>query len=97
MRITTLARTLLPLGAALALAGCGGAEEADEDPAEMTERPLDTQDLSGGELIAVDPAAEGVPVDLPETEMTNASQEEIDAAATAAATSAPPAQEGLGE
>lgn len=74
MRITTLARTILPLGAALALAACGGAEEEDVD------YEVEAQDLSGGELIARDPNEEAVPVDLPETEMTMASDEEIAAA-----------------
>lgn len=72
MKITTIARTLLPLGAALALAACG----AEEDVTYET----DTEDLSGGELQVADPDAEGVEVELPQTEMTNASQEEIDAA-----------------
>lgn len=72
MKITTIARTLLPLGAALALVACGEAEE--------TTYEADAEDLSGGELQVADPDAEGVEVDLPETEMTNASQEEIEAA-----------------
>lgn len=84
MRITTIAKTIVPLGAALALVACGGAETADEGPAEMTETPLEVDDLSGGEIIGVNPDAEGVDVDLPETEMTNASQEEIEAAAAEA-------------
>ncbi|MEL1252096.1 hypothetical protein [Aurantiacibacter gilvus] len=73
MKITTLARTLLPFGAALALVACAEEEE--------TTYEADTEDLSGGELQVADPAAEGVEVDLPETPMTNASQEEIEAAA----------------
>lgn len=84
MRTTTLARTLVPLGAALALAACGGAQEAEPAP-EMTETPLEVDDLSGGEMIGVNPDAEGVDVELPETEMTNASEEEIEAAAAEAA------------
>lgn len=83
MRMTILARTILPLGTALALAACGGAEEADEPAPEMTETPLDVDDLSGGEIIGVNPDAEGVDVTLPDTEMTNASEEEIEAAAEA--------------
>lgn len=82
MRTNTLAKFTLPLGAALALAACGGAEEEAPAPA-MTETPLEVDDLSGGELIGVNPDAEGVDVELPETPMTNASQEEIDAAAAA--------------
>ncbi|RIV83917.1 hypothetical protein [Aurantiacibacter zhengii] len=83
MTDTSLARTILAtlsLSAALALSACGGAEEEDA-PEQMSERPLDTPDLSGGELIAVDPEADSVPVDLPQTQMTNASEEEIEAAA----------------
>lgn len=75
MRITTLAKSILPLGAALALAACGGAEEEDVD------YEVGAEDLSGGELITRDPNEEAVPVELPETEMTNASDEEIEAAA----------------
>ncbi|WP_338241730.1 hypothetical protein [Aurantiacibacter hainanensis] len=71
MRITTLARSILPLGAALALAACGGAEEED------VEYEVGAEDLSGGELITRDPEEKGVPVDIPETEMTMASDEEI--------------------
>ncbi len=82
MRITTLAKSILPLGAALALAACGGAEEEEPAPA-MTETPLEVDDLSGGELIGVNADAEGVDVELPETPMTNASEEEIEAAAAA--------------
>ena len=85
MPITTRAKTLLPIGAALALCACGEAEEAEPAPAPaMTETPLDVDDLSGGELIGVNEDAEGVEVELPQTEMTNASQEEIDAAAAQA-------------
>lgn len=65
MKLATLTRTLLPLGAALALAACA-------DEAEETTYTTDTEDLSGGELQVADPDAEGVPVDLPETAMTNA-------------------------
>ena len=82
MTITTIAKTLLPLGAALALCACGEAEEAEPAPAPaMTETPLEVDDLSGGELVGVNPDAEGVDVELPQTEMTNASEEEIEAAA----------------
>lgn len=80
MTITTVAKTLLPVGAALALCACGEAEEAEPAPA-MTETPLEVDDLSGGEMIGVNADAEGVEVELPQTEMTNASEEEIDAAA----------------
>jgi hypothetical protein len=83
MRITTLAKSILPLGAALALAACGGAEEEEEPAPAMTETPLEVDDLSGGELIGVNADAEGVDVELPETPMTNASEEEIEAAAAA--------------
>ena len=80
MRIHTLAKATLPLGAALALAACGGAAE-EEPAAEMTETPLEVEDLSGGELIGVNADAEGVDVELPETPMTNASEEEVETAA----------------
>ena len=64
------------------------ATDCDPDPLPpapaMTETPLDVDDLSGGELIGVNEDAEGVEVELPQTEMTNASQEEIDAAAAQA-------------
>jgi len=80
MRITTFAKTILPAGAALALAACGGAEEEEPAPA-MTETELEVQDLSGGEMISVNEDAEGVEVELPETPMTNASEEEMAAAA----------------
>ena len=84
MRIT-LARTILPMGAALALSACGGAEEAEEPAPAMTETPLEVDDLSGGEIIGVNPDAEGVDVELPQTEMRNATPEEIEAAQAEAA------------
>lgn len=71
MKFTTMVRAATGLGAALALAAC-----AQEEPSYET----DTEDLSGGELQVADPAAEGVEVDVPETEMTTASQDEIEAA-----------------
>ena len=71
MKFASTVRTATMLGAALALAAC-----AQEEPTYET----DTEDLSGGELEVAGPEAEGVEVDLPETEMTTASQEEIEAA-----------------
>lgn len=77
MRITTLAKSTLPLGAALALAACGGAEEED------VEYEVGAEDLSGGQLQTSETGEDAVPVDLPQTEMTNASDEEIAAAQAA--------------
>ena len=65
----TRARRILPLGAALALAACGG--EAQEPTYEA-----DAEDMSGGELIVTEEDPEAVPVDLPETEMTNVPDKE---------------------
>ncbi|MFB0612211.1 hypothetical protein [Aurantiacibacter poecillastricola] len=70
MRMTHLARTILPLAAAVVLTGCGGEPEYEAD----------AEDLSGGEFTTRDPDEPAVDVDLPETPMTNASQEEIEAA-----------------
>lgn len=58
------------LTAALALAACGEPEE--------TTYEVDATDESGGELIVADEDAQGVPVDVPETEMTNVPPEEMD-------------------
>lgn len=55
---------------ALPLAACGGTEEE-------TNYEVDAEDLSGSELQVADPDPDAVPVDLPETEMTNAPQEEV--------------------
>ncbi len=59
----TVARLLAPAALALSLAACGEQEETTYEP--------DAVDLSGGELQMADPEAEGVPVDLPQAEMTN--------------------------
>lgn len=67
MRLTTT-RLLVPAALALALAAC-----AEEEPT----YEADAEDLSGGELQVADPDAEGVPVDLPETEMTNVPPEPV--------------------
>lgn len=64
------AAAALSLTAALALAACGEAEE--------TTYEVDATDESGGELIVADEDAEGVEVDVPETEMTNVPPEEMD-------------------
>ncbi len=66
MKLTQITRVILPMGAALALSACGGA--ADE---ETTTYETDTVDQSGGELEVVQPDPDAVPVELPETEMTN--------------------------
>ena len=70
MRIITFSRQALSgaltLSAALALAACGGAED------EETEYEVGAEDLSGGEFTTRDPSEPAVPVDIPETEMTNA-------------------------
>lgn len=55
--------------AALTLAACGQAEE------EATYE-VDAEDLSGGELQVADPDPDAVPVEVPETEMTNAPPQE---------------------
>lgn len=57
-------KALLPVSAALmlSLAACGEAEETTIEP--------DVEDVSGGELIVTEPTP-AVPVDLPETPMTN--------------------------
>lgn len=56
---------------ALPLAACGEAEE------DNTTYEADVEDLGGGEIQVREPVDGEVPVDLPETEMTNAPQEEI--------------------
>ena len=58
----TLRLSLLPIGAACALAACGEAEEPAME--------ADATDLSGGELIVSDADAQGVDVTLPDTAMT---------------------------
>lgn len=60
----TKTRILIPAIAALALAACGGDTE---------DRSYDTDvvDEGGGELIVSEPDPDAVPVDLPETPMTN--------------------------
>ena len=70
MRNNKFARTAFALSAALALAACGGAEED-------AEYEVGAEDLSGGKMITRDPEDPAVPVDIPEVEMTNASEEEI--------------------
>ncbi|MEL7729671.1 hypothetical protein AAG612_09050 [Citromicrobium bathyomarinum] len=56
--------------AALSLAACN-AESED------TTYEVDATDESGGELIVADEEANSVPVDVPETEMTNVPPEEM--------------------
>lgn len=60
-RIPALA---LPAAALLSLAAC--VPEAEDKTYEVG-----VEDVGGGELQVADPEAEGVPVDLPETPMTN--------------------------
>ena len=50
------------IAAALSLAACSGETEKTYE--------VDATDESGGELIVADEDADGVPVDLPETELT---------------------------
>ena len=59
------ARVLVPALAALSLAACGGGETAEP------ELEADVEDISGGELMVEPADPDAVPVDLPETEMTN--------------------------
>ncbi len=58
------ARLTLAVGAALAVAACNQAQEEKAYEADVV-------DESGGELIVTQPDPDAVPVDLPETEMTN--------------------------
>lgn len=62
-----LLRTALPLAAALALAACGAKEE--------TTYEADAEDVGGGELIVTEQDPDAVPVDTPDTPMTNAPAE----------------------
>lgn len=63
--ITRTARLVTPLAAVLLLAACGGAEEED------VTYEAGVEDLSGGDLIVNDGEDPAIPVDLPETVMTN--------------------------
>ncbi|MET1757073.1 hypothetical protein ABVV53_16655 [Novosphingobium sp. RD2P27] len=54
---------LFAAAAALPLAACGGQEE--------TTYEADATDVSGGELIVTEATSPGVPVDVPDTPMTN--------------------------
>ena len=65
-RFATIA---LPLAAALSLGACA---EAEEEKTYET----DVVDESGGELIVSDADTEGVPVDTPDTPMTNVPPED---------------------
>ncbi|MBY6127559.1 hypothetical protein KUW15_02400 [Qipengyuania aquimaris] len=67
-KLDTIARSILPLGAALALAACGG--EAEEPTYEA-----DAEDMSGGELIVTEEDPDAVPVDTPDTPMTPVPEE----------------------
>lgn len=58
------AGALLCAAAALALAACDQAKDE-------TTYEADAEDLGGGELQVADPDPDAVPVDVPETEMTN--------------------------
>ncbi len=63
---SNILKAALPLAGVVALAACQAEEPAFE---------ADAEDLSGGELVVV-PEGEGVDVELPEVEMTNAPVEE---------------------
>lgn len=71
-KLHTIARSILPLGAALALAACGEAEE--------TTYEADAEDLSGGELIVTEEDPDAVPVDTPDTPMTPVPEEDAEPA-----------------
>ncbi|WP_114522336.1 hypothetical protein [Altererythrobacter sp. ZODW24] len=60
--------TLLTLAGALALSACGEAEEKSYE--------ADATDESGGDFIISEPDPAAVPVDLPETEMTEVPPED---------------------
>ena len=63
-----LAATALPLAAAFALAACGAEPEE-------TAYEVDATDEGGGELIVTQPDPDAVPVDTPDTPMTNVPEE----------------------
>lgn len=67
MRKTTMS-ALLALGGAVLLTACAEQEEKTYE--------VDATDESGGELIVSDVDPEAVPVDTPDTEMTNVIPEE---------------------
>jgi len=64
----------LSAAALLALAACA------EEPAEETTYEPAVEDVGGGELQVADPDAQGVPVDVPETPMTNVPAEPTESA-----------------
>ncbi|MEX0341852.1 MAG: hypothetical protein AB3N06_04640 [Erythrobacter sp.] len=64
---TPILTAALPLVAALGLAACGAQED--------TTYAVDATDEGGGELIVAEPAPEAVPVDTPDTPMTNVPDE----------------------
>lgn len=66
--ITRHAPAALPLAAAFALAACGGEPE-------QTTYETDATDVGGGELIVSEPDPDAVPVDTPDTPMTNVPDE----------------------
>ena len=63
-----LVAAALPLAAAFALAACGA------EPEEPTYE-VDVTDEGGGELIVTQPDPDAVPVDTPDTPMTNVPEE----------------------
>ncbi len=63
-----LVAATLPLAAAFALAACGAEPEE-------TAYEVDATDEGGGELIVTQPDPDAVPVDTPDTPMTNVPEE----------------------
>ena len=82
-----MARVLLLIVALVVVAGIVWMLLARSGEPVETTYETDVQDLSGGELIVTDPTETGVPVDVPDVEMTNVPP---DAAQTEPA--APPAE-----
>ncbi len=85
MRSKTLSLAL-PLSAALALAACGGNDEAEKT------YEAGATDVGGGELIVTDPSETGIPVDLPETPMTPVPPEGSETPSETPSPTAPPAE-----
>lgn len=82
IRSSTALKAVLPFGAALALAACGGTEEERTYEADVT-------DLSGGDLIVSEEDPNAVPVTTPDVAMTPVPVEEAADDAAAPATDVP--------